>query len=236
MTSARGNAEILELLASYGGEFPEYQDLAAIPAPALAAVYGEALPLQYFVDTADMDTLTRRLQAEPEQVGPVLQMALRRFSPPTRDVVRLCLDIDPTVARQVHADDLVYSLHRSEDRHDILTVPSWLLEAGMTPTDSDWLRVTSLHRLAIGSVQHGSDGSVYRPHLDVMQLFIEAGADLHARDEEYRSTPLGWAARWGRREAVELLPDDPPWATPPAWAQNKGHIAIEQLLRAAGAT
>jgi RNA polymerase sigma factor (sigma-70 family) len=245
MSSARGNSEILELLAMYGGEFPEYQDLAEIPMPALVAVYGEALPLRYFVDIADMQTLTLRLREEPEHVGNVLRMALRKYGPPTRDVVRLCLDIDPTAARQVHANDLIYNLRRAEGVGDILTVLGWLLEAGMTPDDSDWLRVTSLHRLAIGSVQHGSDGSVYRPHLDVMQLFIEAGADLHARDEEYRSTPLGWAARWGRRESVELLlargartnlPDDPPWATPLAWARQKGHLEIEQLLRDSGAT
>ncbi|SVE19552.1 uncharacterized protein METZ01_LOCUS472406, partial [marine metagenome] len=27
------------------------------------------------------------------------------------------------------------------------------------------------------------------------RLLIEAGADLNARDEEFQSTPLGWAAR-----------------------------------------
>ena len=74
----------------------------------------------------------------------------------------------------------------------------------------------------------------------MMKLFIEHGADLNARDEDYRSTPLGWAARWGWKEAVEMLlewgaqinlPDDPPWATPLAWARKKGHAEIEELLR-----
>ena len=115
----------------------------------------------------------------------------------------------------------------------------------MTPNDSDWLRVTSLHRLAIGSMKHGSDGREYRHHGETMRLFIEAGADANARDEEFHSTALGWAARWGRPEAAQLLlergaatnlPDDLPWATPLAWARNKGHVDIERMLTEAGAT
>ncbi|HCV23754.1 MAG TPA: hypothetical protein QF604_08435 [Candidatus Latescibacteria bacterium] len=56
---------------------------------------------------------------------------------------------------------------------------------------------------------------------------------------------LGWAARWGRPEAVGLLlergaktnlPDDLPWATPLAWARKKGHREVEQILIDAGAS
>jgi ankyrin repeat protein len=62
-------------------------------------------------------------------------------------------------------------------------------------------------------------------------------------DDEFRSTPLGFAARWGRRDLVRLLLDhgaDPnvagaDWATPLAWAEKKGHRAIAGDLRAAGA-
>ena len=54
-----------------------------------------------------------------------------------------------------------------------------------------------------------------------------------------RSTPLGWAAKYGQLEMVELLlergakaslPDDPPWATPLAWANRRGHREIADLL------
>ena len=81
--------------------------------------------------------------------------------------------------------------------------------------------------------------------MDVMRMFIDAGAELDAKDEEFHSTPLGWAARWGRKEMVALLlergakpnlPDDLPWATPLAWARHKGHGKVEQMLTAAGAT
>ena len=40
----------------------------------------------------------------------------------------------------------------------MLEVFRWLFEAGMTPNDPNWLRVTPLHVLAIGRTAHGSDG------------------------------------------------------------------------------
>jgi hypothetical protein len=75
--------------------------------------------------------------------------------------------------------------------------------------------------------------------VDKASIFIDHGADLHARDEEWRSTPLAWAARAGqlrmaefllRRGARPSLADDPEWATPRAWAHKRGHEAIVRLL------
>jgi ankyrin repeat protein len=75
-------------------------------------------------------------------------------------------------------------------------------------------------------------------------MLLDAGADVRVRDELLKSTPLGWAARWGRRELVELLlsrgapaneADAEPWATPLSWAEKRGHAEIAQSLRAAGA-
>ena len=54
-----------------------------------------------------------------------------------------------------------------------------------------------------------------------------------------KSTPLGWACRWGRVELVTLFiergadvieADAEPWA-PRAWAQKRGHAEILALLR-----
>jgi hypothetical protein len=54
-----------------------------------------------------------------------------------------------------------------------------------------------------------------------------------------KSTPLGWACRWGRVPIVkELLrrgvdpiePDAESWATPRAWAQKMGHREIVAML------
>lgn len=69
---------------------------------------------------------------------------------------------------------------------------------------------------------------------------LDAGARLDLRDDLLRSTPLGWACRWGREELVRLFlnrgadpveADAEPWATPLAWAEKKGHSAIIALLR-----
>jgi len=104
-----------------------------------------------------------------------------------------------------------------------------LFAHGMNPSQPDWLLVTPLHHFArTGDVERAA-------------LFIEHGADLHARDEDLGSTPLGWAARYGQLPMVKLLlergarpslPDDPPWATPLAWAARRGHReVVERLAR-----
>lgn len=121
-----------------------------------------------------------------------------------------------------------------------ISFPSWsvgaktrelnelLFKHGMNPSQPDWLRVTPLHYFA-------RNGDVEKA-----ELFIDHGADLHARDEDICSTPLAWAAKFGQVRMVELLlkrgaklslPDDPPWATPLAWAMRRGHHEIVDLLK-----
>jgi ankyrin repeat protein len=55
-----------------------------------------------------------------------------------------------------------------------------------------------------------------------------------------KSTPLGWACRWGREKMAELLiargapvdePGAEPWATPKAWAEKMNHGPILALLQ-----
>jgi ankyrin repeat protein len=108
-----------------------------------------------------------------------------------------------------------------------------LFEHGMNPSAPDWLGVTPLHEFA-------RQGDVEKA-----VIFLEHGADLHARDEDICSTPLGWAAKFGQTSMVDLLlergastnlPDDPPWATPLAWASRRGHVDIAARLKRRGAT
>ena len=105
------------------------------------------------------------------------------------------------------------------------------MENGMNPNHMTWHHVTLLHDMA----QEGD--------LRKARLLLDHGADINPIDEEYRSTPLGLAARWGQREMVAFLLErgaDPNksgarWARPLAWARKKGHAAIETDLRQAGA-
>jgi hypothetical protein len=110
-------------------------------------------------------------------------------------------------------------------------IAALLLEHGMNPNHMNWHHFTLLHHMA-------ATGDLAKA-----RLLLDHGADRDAIDEEYRSTPLACAARWGQRDAVALLLErgaDPnragaPWATPLAWARKKGHDTIESDLRAAGA-
>jgi ankyrin repeat protein len=104
-----------------------------------------------------------------------------------------------------------------------------LFEHGMDPNKPNWLHITPLHH----SAESGD--------LENAAVFIDHGADLNAREEEFCSTPLGWAARRGKTRMVEFLlrqgaspnlPDEPhlAWATPLRWAIRRGHDEIVRLL------
>ena len=105
----------------------------------------------------------------------------------------------------------------------------YLMEKGMDPNTMSWHHVTILHDMA----QKG--------FIDKAELLIKSGADINAIDEEYQSTPLAIAARWGHIEMVEYLLNqgaDPnlsgaSWSTPINWAQKKGHYEIEKILKQA---
>jgi ankyrin repeat protein len=108
----------------------------------------------------------------------------------------------------------------------------FLLDNGMNPNHMTWHHVTLLHDMA----QKGD--------IPKARLLLDHGAEINPVDEEYQSTPLGFAARWGNREMVKLLLErgaDPnksgaPWSTPLVWARKKGHNDIEAELLQAGAS
>lgn len=107
-----------------------------------------------------------------------------------------------------------------------------LLEHDMDPNLPNWQQVRPLHHMAA------------KGDIAAARLFLEFGADPFARDEEYRSTPLAWAAREGREDFVRFWletiegalatePTTPQWTNVAAWAQRRDHEAITKLLNAA---
>jgi len=98
-------------------------------------------------------------------------------------------------------------------------IGSFLLEGGMDPNHMNCHHTTVLHDMA------------YKGDVKKATLLLDHGADVNAIDEEFRSTPLGLAARWGHKDMVRLLLDrgaDPDaagaaWATPREWARKKNH-------------
>jgi ankyrin repeat protein len=118
-----------------------------------------------------------------------------------------------------------------------------LLERGFDPNRPDWLGKTCLHACAENGPR------------SVAAVFLDAGADIDARDVEFQGTPLAAAVRAGddgdpkqakrRRRMVEFLlkrgaatnlPGDEPWSTPLAWATRREQGEIVELLKQHGAT
>lgn len=179
------------------------------------------------------DEVVRRVRQDPSAAnagcGGVLAAAARQGK---RDLVVRLLDAGARVPPTLTA---CRSYLLSDP--DILRL---LLASGMDPDLPNWLLATPLHDLC------GRDGRG-RPQahrVECAGLLLDAGASISARDEDYCSTPLAWAARNDLPDMVELLlsrgapthlPDDPAWTTPLAWAMRRGHGDVERRLRAAGA-
>lgn len=111
-------------------------------------------------------------------------------------------------------------------------------------------------------LQHGIDANVRRMGQTVLHftaarqgalsdaarvrfaaMLLDHGARLDLRDDLLRSTPLGWACRWGREGMVRLLiergapvhePEAEPWATPGAWARTMKQDGIIAILQECG--
>lgn len=105
------------------------------------------------------------------------------------------------------------------------------------PQDKGQFGLTILHGLA-GSRHHMTP----EERVAFATALLDAGARLDLRDNLLRSTPLGWACRWGRPELVKLYlargadpaeRDAEPWATPRAWAERMGHTDVIAALEAA---
>ena len=94
---------------------------------------------------------------------------------------------------------------------------------------------TMLHEVAAQRSPMTADEAV-----SFATLLLDAGARLDIRDDLLKSTPLGWACRWGHIDLARLLiergadfveRDADGWATPRAWAEKMGRPAISALLQ-----
>jgi ankyrin repeat protein len=158
---------------------------------------------------------------------------LRKRDP---ELLELYLDSNPGVSRRMSfSDGAAYPGSPA--------LLARLLARGLDPNRPDWLGKTFLHACA----ENGDRSSV--------ALLLKAGADINARDLQFKGTPLAAAIRScsgdnndGKRErqvrmvefllkrdAATNLPGDEPWATPLAWAIRGGHDQITQLLKQHGA-
>ena len=119
---------------------------------------------------------------------------------------------------------LMHSLRYHEPRYDIARL---LLDHGVDPNETNGMGMTTLHVVA-------GQGTV-----EAARWLLDHGAAIHARDGEFDSTPLAWAARAGREDMARFLlsrgasavhSDDEPWAAPIAWARRRNHANLVSLL------
>jgi ankyrin repeat protein len=108
-----------------------------------------------------------------------------------------------------------------------------LLKHGIDPNVTRFGQ-TALHFAAAHHSRLGDDDRAR-----FASMLLDRGARLDLRDDLLKSTPLGWACRWGRQKLVKLLiqrganidePDAEPWATPKAWASKMKHEVILATL------
>jgi ankyrin repeat protein len=144
------------------------------------------------------------------------------------EIVRLCL---PHVTRKPDDPWWNYAL-----MYALPGTFKLILERGVDPDVPGGGGYTLLHHLA-------TDFIVEETRLMRATLLLDAGASLTRRDPLLKSTPLGWACRWGRVDLARLYlsrgadavePDAEPWATPLAWARKGDRAEIVALLRAHG--
>lgn len=237
-----GSRHLVELLLAHGADPNSGIDSAGSATyvartPELRALlfaHGGTLDAFDLVWLGEDDEVVRRVTADPGSAnagcGGALAAACKQGK---RDLLVRLLDAGARVPPVLTAC-----------RSYLLSDPGMLrllVASGMDPDLPNWQLATPLHDLC------GRDGRGRpRPHrTECATILLDAGAGISAREEDYRSTPLAWAARNDLPDMVELLlargaptnlADDEPWATPLAWATRRGHGRIVEMLRAAGAT
>jgi hypothetical protein len=142
--------------------------------------------------------------------------------------VRLMLRYEPGLAQRIAVGV------KSQGPQDVIKsreLTEFLFQQGMNANYRNWLGITPLH--------------VYAKQDDIENatIFLEHGADINAVDEEFYSTPLGYAAKYGKQNMVAFLlkqgadptlPHNPSWARPIAWATRRGYDGIIALLKQQG--
>ena len=234
LAAQAGNRRLVELLLAHGADPNSRVDSSGSPTwiaktadirELLLARGGTLDP--YLIWLNDDDEAMRQVMANPQ--APCLDDALTTVCTlGKRDLLERLLRAGVSIP-PVLTGCQSYLLH---DTHMLRT----LLANGMSPDLMNWQHQTLLHLLA-------GKPDTTKDDIERAAILLDAGAGISARDIEYRSTPLAWAARVNAVQMVEFLlargapatlPDDEPWATPLAWAERRHHHDVVTILRQRG--
>ncbi len=148
------------------------------------------------------------------------------------DLLKLYAKKVPSMQKMIHGQPTAFCPRSPE-------LVRWLLKHGLDPNRPDWVGRTLLHVAA------------ERGDRRVAQVLLKAGANINAKDVDFKGTPLAAAIRHQprgndatkyekcrqrmvkfllKRGANTELPDDEPWATPMAWALRGDRQEIVEIL------
>jgi ankyrin repeat protein len=225
---AAGDDEMVKLLERYGG----FADAATVGHLRLTARAKQML---------DNDA-AGRLPAGSYQAATLaeelLWAALRGGDP---EIVRMALERMDWPRESPHWFGMLWSplperRSRADPEHEAFLACFRLILGRCDPDiRNPWFSRTILHDLAATDLESRPEETVA-----FATAILDAGARLDIRDVLLKSTPLGWACRWGRLEMVKLLlergadpveADSEPWASPMAWAVKNGREEVITALR-----
>jgi ankyrin repeat protein len=240
--AGRGDRQMAELLLAHGADPNGFvnaggNSVYAARTPELRALmmaHGGTIDPFDLVFMDEEDEVVRRIAADPQSAlagcGGVMPAVVTRGK---RQLLSRLLDMGV----KVHPAPGGCHSYLVE-QPDMLRM--LLDRGGLDPDYPTAEGITLLHELCVRDMRNRMIG----PRRESAAILLDAGANISARDRDYRSTPLAWASRMNLPDMVEFLlsrgapmnlPDDEPWATPLAWATRRGHPEIVDMLRKAGA-
>ena len=197
-----GDRQTVETLLAAGADPNSYLDSAGNATYVARTAELRALLLAHggFLDTYDLvwlgedDEVVRRVSEDPRSANAGCGGALAAAATQgKRELLIRLLDAGARVAPVVN-----------DCRSYLFTDPEMLrllLASGMDPDLPNWLLTTPLHDLC----SRDSRGRPREHRAECAKILLDAGANISAKDEDYRSTPLAWAARNDLADMVELL-------------------------------
>jgi ankyrin repeat protein len=243
VAASAGRRDLVELLLAHGADPNSTVDssgnavtAAATPEIRALLVARGGTPDPYDTNWIDDDEELRRVAADPTETVRVSAAFAMVAGDGRKDRLERLLTAGLRVPSVLTGCQTYLLTHA-----DILRT---LLAHGMSPDVMNWQRQTLLHHICRQPEMKRWISSGAADAVQKAAILLDAGADISARDEEYRSTPLAWAARTGAVEMVKFLlsrgaltslPEDEPWATPLAWAERRQRAEIAAILRQHGA-